>query len=612
MLKRYISALLVIAMMFTLLPLSAMAGGDLDISAEHRIYNQDATQRTERQRNDQREARAQDRRVTRGGWSPSTDISARGVDTPTTQSISPAPISSIFPDTGLARVVADELAALTGQNVTVGTVVNQTNLDWIYLLDVDYLGVRNIQNLQGLQHVRNLQGLLLHSNQISNLQPLSGLQRLVALDLFNNRVQNLAPLAGLTTLEFLDLDNNQVSYLGPLANLTRLVILWLDDNQIHNVQPLSNLRSLLSLTLADNQVNNIAPLSGLTNLEQLWLYSNQVNNIAPLSGLTNLLELDLGHNQVSNLSPLANLRLLEVLFLDNNRISDLRPLNNMPHMQILHIGTQTITALPPAMVTNGAVSVESPFFHPNGARIAPVAASLAGGMWQSPNIHWSNVPNDLNTIDYIIDEDISVGGAVSWIESLVTVNLSDTPFHDVVRADWFSPHVVFVSERGVMSGTNPTTFAPNMQLNRAMLVTMLWNLMDQPAVTFQPMFNDVAAGEWYSLAVTWAADLGLVSGVAPGQFAPGAVITREQFVTLMRNFAEHFGIDVSAPATALAAFNDTNQVSGWALDAMRWAVYSGIVSGTTATTLAPQNPTIRAQGAALFTNYLQEFGVPGE
>ena len=118
--------------------------------------------------------------------------------------------------------------------------------------------------------------------------------------------------------------------------------------------------------------------------------------------------------------------------------------------------------------------------------------------------------------------------------------------------------------------------------------------------------GDVLPDQWYSYAVIWAFNAGIVRGTDRGVFAPEANITREQFATMLLRYAQVMRQYVRIPPDFdLSQFTDCSDVSDWAYHAMRWAVYNGLITGTTPTTLSPQNPVTRAQCAAMLMRYIQ-------
>ena len=181
------------------------------------------------------------------------------------------------------------------------------------------------------------------------------------------------------------------------------------------------------------------------------------------------------------------------------------------------------------------------------------------------------------------------------------------PFTAVAESRWSYPYIREMYEAGVIDGMTPTTFAPNATMTRAMLVSVLWRLAGEPAPKAPNTFVDVPDGAWYTDAVTWAAENGVVSGIGGSRFDPSGFVTREQTAEILYNYAHSKGYDVSARAD-LTAFPDAASVSGWAEEALSWANAAGLINGTVRdgqTILDPQGSASRAQVAMILMNYVE-------
>ena len=182
------------------------------------------------------------------------------------------------------------------------------------------------------------------------------------------------------------------------------------------------------------------------------------------------------------------------------------------------------------------------------------------------------------------------------------------PFLDVNEGDWFYDAVAYAYENGLMDGVGGNRFAPNSETTRAQLVTILYRLEGQPAVSGDLPFTDVEAGTWYTNAVGWAAQNGIVNGVGDDTFAPGNDLTREQLVTILYRYAESKGYDVSASAD-LAGYPDGEEIQAYAREAMAWAVAENIIRGMEDDTLKPAGNASRAQIATILMRFCE--GVAG-
>ena len=177
------------------------------------------------------------------------------------------------------------------------------------------------------------------------------------------------------------------------------------------------------------------------------------------------------------------------------------------------------------------------------------------------------------------------------------------PFPDVDENDWFYDEVVYVYENGLMNGVENNQFAPNTATNRAMLATILYRLAGQPDVSGDLPFTDVESGTWYTDAVLWAAQNGIVNGLGENTFAPMNTLTREQLVTMLYRYAEAAGYDVSAAAD-LSGYPDAGKVQTYAQKAMSWAVAEGIVEGMDGN-LNPAGNATRAQIATILMRFCE-------
>ena len=180
----------------------------------------------------------------------------------------------------------------------------------------------------------------------------------------------------------------------------------------------------------------------------------------------------------------------------------------------------------------------------------------------------------------------------------------ENPFMDISSADWFYDAVRYVYENGLMNGTGAAEFEPQIAMTRAMMVQVLYNFEGCPSVAAANPFKDVADGQWYTNAVIWANAEGIVSGYGNDNFGPSDEITREQMVVILYNYARVRGLDVSAEAE-VSVYADAAEIADWALAAMRWASAEGLISGRSATTLAPKGTAVRAEIASVLMRFVE-------
>lgn len=226
-----------------------------------------------------------------------------------------------------------------------------------------------------------------------------------------------------------------------------------------------------------------------------------------------------------------------------------------------------------------------------------------------------NAADDLTAWSLADDGSISaVGGAYDAGQQTYAFDvvngvtaIARFPFTDVVAGTWYYGAAAYAYNNGLFAGMTPTTFAPNATMTRAMLVSVLWRLAGEPAPKAPNTFVDVPDGAWYTDAVTWAAENGVVSGIGGSRFDPSGFVTREQTAEILYNYAHSKGYDVSARAD-LTTFPDAASVSGWAEEALSWANAAGLINGTVRdgqTILDPQGSASRAQVAMILMNYVE-------
>lgn len=210
--------------------------------------------------------------------------------------------------------------------------------------------------------------------------------------------------------------------------------------------------------------------------------------------------------------------------------------------------------------------------------------------------------------------------AVEWLEKLgyktdglilatrtddsASENETPLPFWDVGN-HWGVDGIRFVYERGLMRGVSDYKFDPEGYLSRAMLVTILYRMEGEPAAA-TATYGDVPANTWYTNAVAWASANGIVNGVGDNKYAPNANITRDEMATMMLRYAKYKGYDTTATMD-LGSYADQGQVREWAYRAMQWAGGTGLITGRTAATLAPQGTATRAETATILMRFLQRF-----
>lgn len=177
----------------------------------------------------------------------------------------------------------------------------------------------------------------------------------------------------------------------------------------------------------------------------------------------------------------------------------------------------------------------------------------------------------------------------------------ELPFTDVGKKSWYTAAVQYVYQHGIMTGTGATAFEPNTTLSRAMVAQILYNLEGQPAVEGESTFTD-SNTHWAAKAIAWAQETGVVNGYEDNTFRPNRAVTREELAQMLYNYAKVKGYDLTASGD-LTAFPDGSKVSVWAKTAMAWANGNQLINGFEDDTLRPGGDSTRAQAASILMNF---------
>lgn len=184
-------------------------------------------------------------------------------------------------------------------------------------------------------------------------------------------------------------------------------------------------------------------------------------------------------------------------------------------------------------------------------------------------------------------------------------NCPSKNFTDVPSTFWAHAEIDNAVNMELFKGTSATTFAPNTNMSRGMLVTVLYRLANSPSVAgLENEFPDVVKNSYYD-AILWAHANNIAHGFSDGTFRPNDPITREQFATFLHRFAANiYKMDTeSANYANLSKFVDSAEVDQAYRESMSWAVGEGIINGTSATTLNPNGCATRAQVAVILTRF---------
>lgn len=184
-----------------------------------------------------------------------------------------------------------------------------------------------------------------------------------------------------------------------------------------------------------------------------------------------------------------------------------------------------------------------------------------------------------------------------------TSNNADTQTYiDVYSNMWYYDAVNFVTTNKIMQGTSTNQFSPDLSLTREMAVTILYRYAKEPVISSNANYTDVKNSDYFYNAVSWATQNEIVKGYGNNIFGTGHNLTREDFAVIMYRYAQFLNKETSSNID-LSKFTDSNKISSWAVDALKWANDNDLIKGKTDTTLAPKDAITRAETATIIMRY---------
>lgn len=178
-------------------------------------------------------------------------------------------------------------------------------------------------------------------------------------------------------------------------------------------------------------------------------------------------------------------------------------------------------------------------------------------------------------------------------------------FGDIKETDWYYESVKYAYTNGLMNGTSDTEFEPNLSLTRAMLVTVLWRLENEPVVNFVMPFEDVSEDAWYAEAVRWAVCEGIVNGVEDTKFAPDSNITREQIATIIYRYAQYKDVAPTGAWAIKLDYADLADISDYAVDGVMYCKLKEIMQGKDDSNFVPKDNATRAEIATILQRFIE-------
>lgn len=205
------------------------------------------------------------------------------------------------------------------------------------------------------------------------------------------------------------------------------------------------------------------------------------------------------------------------------------------------------------------------------------------------------------------DTKVAIGTKVP--EGVVIIVDTTKVFTDVKADNWFKTYVDYAYSHGIFKGYTDTTYSPDTNLTRAQIVQVFANLagVDTSDKDVYVPFSDVNAGEWYAPAIKWATEVGIVSGMGNGTFAPNADVTREQMCVMLVNYIEKCQGKTIKVINSNVVFADDAAISSWAKTAVYKCAGADLVKGVGDNKFAPLNLAARSHAATLFTKFHKEY-----
>ncbi len=198
--------------------------------------------------------------------------------------------------------------------------------------------------------------------------------------------------------------------------------------------------------------------------------------------------------------------------------------------------------------------------------------------------------------------ELNIAAFVKALEAYSFKDIGDV-FPDV-KNHWAKENIAFCYDRQYFEGVSAGVFAPELAMNRGMFVTVLSRLCGEPITGAGNSFSDVAADAYYAKACAWAAAAGISDGTGDGRFNPEGKVTREEMAVFLYRFAKLYKLvpEGYTPA-APTGFKDWSRVSGWAKEAVSWAVEKGLLTGRDGALLSPGDGAKRAEVAAIVNRF---------
>ena len=208
-------------------------------------------------------------------------------------------------------------------------------------------------------------------------------------------------------------------------------------------------------------------------------------------------------------------------------------------------------------------------------------------------------------------EKVCIRGDDTQQEPIPMLDVADA-LTDVTKEQWFWDEIGYCLDHNLMQGMAEAedgrqVFNPDNAMTRAQLVMVLYRIEEEPEVSYEEIFTDVASNAWYAAPVMWAHEAGIVNGRTETTFAPDGNVTREEIATILGRYAAYKGIELTVEGDAQevlnAAFPDAGRVGSFALEHFAALYQAEVITGMEGL-LAPQSPATRAQVATMLSRFV--------
>lgn len=244
------------------------------------------------------------------------------------------------------------------------------------------------------------------------------------------------------------------------------------------------------------------------------------------------------------------------------------------------------------------------------ANVSPSNATNKNVTWSSSNTTVATVDSSGNVTAKAMGQTTITATAQdgTGVKGVYNIQTTDLSFTDVAPNAWYYNAAKYCSQNNIIMGTSKTTFAPEKKLTRGMVVAILYRMEGEQAVSGASKFPDVQdSSQYYYKAVKWATDKKLVNGYNNGNFGPEDSVLRQDLAIILYNYAKYKEKDITS-SKELSEFKDKDSVSDYAVNQVKWAVSSGVITGNSDKTLNPKGTATRAEAAAMFEKYCKRVG----